>query len=71
MCRDVIKRIKARRVSVEPLLQIPSMVALHGHGGGVPAQGFHDGFFNRPGSFRSRACTIHPSEFPWRSRLIR
>lgn len=26
------------------------MVALHAHGGGAPAQGFHDGFFNRPGS---------------------
>ena len=26
------------------------MVALHAHGGGAPAQGFHDGFFNRPHS---------------------
>ena len=24
----------------------------------------------RPDPFRSRACTISPSEFPWRSRLI-
>ena len=27
------------------------MVALHAHGGGAPAQGFHDGFFNRPGPY--------------------
>jgi hypothetical protein len=27
------------------------MVALHAHGGGAPAQGFHGGFINRPGRF--------------------
>jgi len=37
--------------SVEPFTSDSVMVALHAHGGGAPAQGFHDGFFNRPGSF--------------------
>ena len=35
---------------IEPLLQIPSWSHCMPTEAGAPAQGFHDGFFNRPGS---------------------
>jgi len=45
---------------VEPFTSDSVMIALHTHGGGVPAQGFHDGFFKRPGPERSRAAQSVP-----------
>ena len=39
-----------RPFGIEPLLQIPSWSHCMPTEAGGPAQGFHDGFFNRPGS---------------------
>ena len=50
-CRDAYQKNKGPApFGVEPFTSDSVMVALHAHGGGAPAQGFHEGFLKRPHS---------------------